>query len=407
MRWPRLRSVIWLVGTSVVLWACSRAKPPSSSSPNAVAGSRSAEADAAEAHPEERDPRLEARLDEYDRFRDWRSAVFGTRAPNPPIAARATKIPEHGRFPTNAVTSIRAYHYRHGLDPRGVQRGVGPRDVPFTADGRLDGRVILPEVLLTNEERDRVLALVRAAEERQRQADVDRSKTKEPVSRCVFENHHAFVFFDAAERPIAKLLLCFSCGELVASPGDRALGGGDPKILSDEERETFQAIFDGHGLGAWTYGNGAELHEVLDYEARVYGFWPTLTAAGRERRARREDRPSGVPLDLTPKSASREDSERFCIWLRAEMWSRQRRSGVGTKSVMGSFECSSGRVFRFGEDGTRPCDTPSLCDVPFGRMEACLRASFLKGPEDLCDHGLPGECDGLSKCLPFVDWRGG
>src|SRR5690606_35876294 len=98
------------------------------------------------------------------------------------------------------------------------------------------------------------------------------------------------------------------------------------------------------------------------------------------------------------------DLERFCVWLRAEMSSR--RSGSRALPLQGGFECPNGLAYRFSEEATRRCDAKSICDAPLGAMEACFRAAFLNGPELLCEHGLPRECEGLKQCLPYVDWRG-
>jgi hypothetical protein len=131
-----------------------------------------------------------------------------------------------------------------------------------------------------------------------------------------------------------------------------------------------------------------------------------LTSRGRDRIKRRNDRPSGVPSDLTPKLASVVDRERFCVWARAEMVSRHSNTRAG---VMGGFICKSGYEYRFGADDqtvARECDPNRICDVPFGRLETCLRTSFLDGPDRICASGPAAECEGLFKCLPYLSmWR--
>jgi hypothetical protein len=64
-------------------------------------------------------------------------------------------------------------------------------------------------------------------------------------------------------------------------------------------------------------------------------------------------------------------------------------------------------VYQFNaEEGMKnDCDEAPLCDAPYGVMEQCLRRAFLEGPEAICLKPLPPECDGLTSCLPYLDWR--
>lgn len=302
---------------------------------------------------------------------------------------------------------VRAYHYRSGYTNGGSgDRPDDGAEAPYASDGRLLGRVVPPEAVLTAEERDRVLGVVRAAEEKARQEVATGHRTKRPLLRCGFDDHHALVLFDAHDRPIAKMRVCFTCGEILVTPGIDVLGNGEPVVMTTEERATFQEIFDGHGLGAWTYGDRPELEELFAYERRVYGDGSRPTALGIQRRARLDMRPSGVDSAATAK-AQPDDAERFCVWLRGEMWSR-RFGARGPSSPTGHFECESGLRYSFTEQEEPPrgCSAKVLCDVPFERIERCYRSGLFEGPEKICREGTPAACDGLLGCLPYVEWHG-
>jgi hypothetical protein len=349
---------------------------------------------------------LVAKIDELERLHDWRSTVFGTRAPNPAMAARARKIPTRGTFRTSAIAKIRAYHYRHAYASGDAWDDQDPPfDPPYTKDGRLDGHVVPPEVLLEGRERERVLTMLRDAEEQERANAANAHPVKKPVLHCLFDAHHVLVFFDANDVPVGKMLICFTCGELLSVPGVAAFTGERPEapaVMTTEQRDTLKEILDAHGLGAWTYDHD-ERARLGEYEERTYG--DRVAPRRRERAARVNEQPSGVPADVTPRLATPEDHERFCVWARAEMWSRSRQREW---PVTGSFACPSGQEYAFRyDDGASPpnaCDAKHLCDVGYGRMEACLRASFLKGPDEICAHGPAPECQGLLSCLPYVSW---
>src|SRR5262245_54249927 len=128
-----------LLLTGVLLGACSGAKQPAprSRATDTAPPAASALVSVDAGTPSDGvDPALEARLEELERLHDWRSTVFGSRAPNPPVAARARKIPTRGPFRTGAFARVRAYHYRHayanGGDPD-IQDP--PFDPPYTKDG--------------------------------------------------------------------------------------------------------------------------------------------------------------------------------------------------------------------------------------------------------------------------------
>jgi hypothetical protein len=274
-------------------------------------------------------------------------------------------------------------------------------DAPFTKDGRIDGHVVPPEAILTEGERDRVLALVRAAVKAY--DDVQKhGGALRPQLRCGFDPHHVFVFFDKAGAPVARIDVCFTCGEVIVRPAMAAFHDGDTSVMTDDERRAFREIADAHDLGAWTYGETPEEEALTAYEKRLYQTEDgELTAEGKARQARIDALPSGVPPDVTPKTAAKADVDRFCVWLGAETHSRQRRR----PSPTGGFECENGQTYAFGYAADKPaCDAKRLCDAPFGKIETCLRKSFFVGPELVCRAGLDPSCEGLVSCLPELRW---
>jgi hypothetical protein len=56
-------------------------------------------------------------------------------------------------------------------------------------------------------------------------------------------------------------------------------------------------------------------------------------------------------------------------------------------------------------DTMSSCETQKLRDVPIGQVEACLRSTFLDGPDRVCGAGPTADCEGLLDCLPGVVWR--
>jgi hypothetical protein len=347
---------------------------------------------------------LDAMLTARMRLHDWRNSFFGARIENPPIKARARRVPQRGSFRLEAVAEIRAYHYRRDFTVGNVPDSYGEleyTDLPFTKDGRIDGHVVPPEAILTEAERDRVLGLVRAAVKAY--DDVQRhGGSLRPVLRCGFDPHHVFVFFDQAGAPVARIDVCFTCSEVTVRPAMAAFDNGDPSVMTDDERSAFREIADAHNLGAWTYGETPEGEALAAYEGRLYYTKDRdLTAEGKMRQARIDDIPSGVPGDLTPKTASKADVDRFCVWLGAEIGSRHWRR----PSPTGGFECGNGQTYAFGSaTASAMCEAKQLCNAPFGKMETCLRKSFFVGPELVCHAGVDPSCEGLLNCLPSLRW---
>jgi hypothetical protein len=83
------------------------------------------------------------------------------------------------------------------------------------------------------------------------------------ASKCAFPRH-AVVFFDAADRPLASVNVCFSCSDVLVWPRYGTQEAQDSKhsnlerftSVHDEVMERWQLFFD--GLGADRYSGGGQ-----------------------------------------------------------------------------------------------------------------------------------------------------
>lgn len=348
---------------------------------------------------------FEAKLAERDTVIDWRNTIFGSRAPNPPVKARARRIPKKAPFAADSVATIRAYHYRHSYSGNAhLEIGETSRDLPFSADGRLDERVVGAEVELTADEQRRVLALITDAENARKQQQASGRVVSRALFACDFAAHHVLVFFDAAGIPVAKLFVCLKCHELQMLPEHPAMGGIRPGAMTDVERQALKAILDAHGLAAWIYDGDDPMRTAVDeYEARVYGTATEYTPEGMARNARRAALPSGVTPEMGAAQLSKAERKRLCVWLDAEVHARAKTRPNGV--ALGNYECDNGHAYSLSEDTMASCETQKVRDVPVGRIEACLRSSFLDGHDRVCRSGPAPECEGVLDSLPGVVWR--
>jgi hypothetical protein len=113
--------------------------------------------------------------------------------------------------------------------------------------------------------------------------------------------------------------------------------------------------------------------------------------------------PSGVDPSAAAAKLSRADRKRFCVWLEAELERRARTRENGV--ALGNYECESGHAYSLSVDTMASCESQKLRDVPIGRIEACLRSTFLGGPDHVCTSGPGPSCNGLLDTLPGVVWR--
>lgn len=339
--------------------------------------------------PAPRELELERLLAERDALADS-SRTFSVLTQTRPKTPYS--VPQLGKFPAPGVAT-RVVLYAFGRAP--VAGCDDDARAPFTAQGTLCGNVVAPGVEVTGEERAKIEALVPSAEALVERQKRDSHRISRAVMRCGFSAHHAVALFDATGSVIAKMLLCFTCGEWIVSPGSEATGGKDPRVMSDEERHTLAEIFDRHGLAAWACDTPLA-HEVHEYELETFGTEREPTARGSARRLARLASGSGAPKDIAIRNLGSRDRARLCEWAAREV--RPTREPARSRG----YACPSG--VEWGSEMTEPsCATsPTRCTKTVGEVEACLRV--FREPEDLCASPaeVPTECRDLLDCLPGI-----
>jgi hypothetical protein len=354
------------------------------------------------------DSRFEALLAERDRLRDWRNTAFVQ--PQPFIKGQRP-LRKSGAFPFKNITSARGFTFARmrSLEGRcGYQvdgkAAVTPDDAqPFAPDGSLCPNVVVPAAELSSEQLQKVLALVMDAE-RDYEAR-DRKGGFRPLLRCGFEPHHAVVFYDSKGAPVAKLVVCFTCGEVLAVPSMAALGGGNPAALSRPgEFETLHQLFEELGLGVWIYDE-ATVDEVRAYVDRVYGPPEKRTKRGQEADALKAAKRSGVEPSRLVSSLTDAERSRMCIWFQeAAFENRRAREWV---FLGGRFECDDQRGWSFAAspDPSECASVAKTCSFSVQQVEDCMRAFLNLDAETICASGPPQHCAGMMDCLPGIRWR--
>jgi hypothetical protein len=90
----------------------------------------------------------------------------------------------------------------------------------LSTDGRLCPSVVYPGVLLTAAQTQTLLEQT--------------SLPSDQVKSCGFSPHHSFVFYDAADRPVTSIRVCFDCGEWELGDGSKgAFPKGTRAVLGD------------------------------------------------------------------------------------------------------------------------------------------------------------------------------
>lgn len=350
------------------LYAEPPSRPTASAAPSAPRSPRAGE--------------LERWIAERDRLGDP-GITFSRVAQTPP--PRRYAVPKLGAFPERGrVARVVLYTFGRG-------RVAGCTDearLPFTSAGTLCPDVVAPGVELEAEERRSVEELVPAAEA----ATAPAGKPSRPILRCGFDPHHAVAFFDQKGNVVAKMLVCFSCGEWLVSPGSDALGGSSPAMMTPHESESLAKLFDAHGLAAWPFG-GPLADEVAAYERETYGTDDQPTPAGVERRSRRLARGSGAPRDTPVRELARADRRRLCDWVADEV------RPAGSRQGFHGYECLDGRTWTSGATEPDCATTPTTCARTVREVEACLRV--FREPDHLCQPPPP-ECVGVLECLPGI-----
>jgi hypothetical protein len=215
-----------------------------------------------------------------------------------PIPARRA-----GAFPGTPYASIRAYSYGFDEGLALAAAASGPCDL-VARDGTLCPTVNAPGRRLSPEQQERLTALVRGA--------VFSTKSGEGESlgrgytRCDFDPHLAFVWFDAAERPVGQLEVCFGCDEWDTRPFVEGIRG--PSMMHSDEHEAVLGLCRELGLDGCFFGDSLrrEAFDRLRYAPPDSGSpSPILSWLGR---------PPAVELDQALATTSISERRSLCAW---------------------------------------------------------------------------------------------
>jgi hypothetical protein len=335
----------------------------------------------------------EQRLAELDRVQGWRSTVFANGQPTLKGAPR--QFPS-GAFPYRKIASARIFGFGYvkalwnecGYRSEGEPVAAPAEALPFGPDGSLCPDVIAPPQVLSADDLKRILGAMRAAE-------AAFGKNSGVISlRCGFDPHHAIVFYDERDLPIAKLLVCLTCGEVLAVPAIPALGGKSPASLDDGLWRALRPAFEQAELGVWMYDE-KELARVLQYRERVLGPSGQRTPRG----AAVDSLGSGLEPSRPVTQLASDERARLCLWFQEAAWSRHdpddpyRFPGPGR-----GYECDDGRKLML--DATPRCaPAPAACNASVGEVEACLRELLHLEIRSLCKEPEPAVCQKMHGCI--------
>jgi hypothetical protein len=251
-------------------------------------------------------------------------------------------------------------------------------------DGTFCPSTSFPGMPLTDAQRDGLFALIR-----------DASRPGAQIIRlgCVFNPHHAFVFFDRAGTPIAELDVCFECGEWVVTPGPDKLRS---PLVTPAADASFHALCRELGLGdCWSEDELANAH------------FDSLAERGliAEHHGGVED--LGIDLSLSEAKTTTLQKRLLCRWAHSQT-ARWRRgwpltSAFDSDDSAWGVRCTDdsawGVVFRSADECVAKFPK---CDVSVGEVERCLSARFPRAKrkyEFQCSKALPDVCTMPRECL--------
>ena len=303
-------------------------------------------------------PELTAFLDERDAL-SAPSALFATRAQSAPKGFKPIPPKRAGAFPGVPFAEVRAFNMGFG----GYAGSAGCELV--AKDGTMCPSVTAPGTVVPKDEAARLLALVRDAKywvEAGPGHKVGRAHT-----RCDFDPHHAFVFFDAGGAPVAQVEVCFTCGEWDALPHVDGIGDG-PAMMRDDERAELVRLCASLHLGACVLADRAKMETIEQatfaaHEAPADGTSPLL--------ARALSRAPAIDPRRALADTTVEERRALCAWW-SSVWGAIPHPGTET------YGCTSGRAFDVFDWAGCVASFPSCGTVGAGL--ACQRAIA----SDLC-----------------------
>jgi len=120
-------------------------------------------------------------------------------------------------WPGRSYVEVRGYAYNSASGPA-AKNNQSP---DIIRKGKLSSTVINKDgALLSSAQVERLIQAITGAH------------AKHSSSRC-FKPHHAFVFYDAAGKPVAWVEVCFECQNLEMSPHDPSGSSEDMDALYD------------------------------------------------------------------------------------------------------------------------------------------------------------------------------
>jgi hypothetical protein len=228
---------------------------------------------------------MDAEVAEYLRFHPslWPTSSHAANARASDVR-RPLALPGKARPPPAA--KIRAYAWAEA----GGCKTHSPIGAPFETDGApCSGVVGFAD--LTREESATVQALTERMDTRLREG------ASSAVVACDFDPHHAFVYLDEDDSPIAIIEPCFACHQWRIRPSSRpdVMNDWEPPAMTEEERKVLGDILDAHHLGAWAFEeDSSRVQRVHAYLERAYGGYSMQLAAQRSTLT-----PRGVHLSTT------------------------------------------------------------------------------------------------------------
>jgi hypothetical protein len=260
-----------------------------------------------------------------------------------------------GAFPGRAFASVRGFAFSfaaEGLGLDGTERGCTSEDEygqrVVSERGELCPSVVLPGAALDLAQQQALVELATSPPQDEINASL----------RCGFDPHHAFVFYDAADRPIGEIIVCFTCGEWRTHPAVRQM----PKVMSASTARTLRAMCRSLELPGCAAGELEDLDESVYREG-----W----SQAKKRYAAEAPPRAFDPATLLSDLGASERRE-LCLTRLA-----------GRRLVGHGYECLDGKKIVFGDwRGLSACDERPPSGVTVGALDRLFAAFPDEG--DVC-----------------------
>jgi hypothetical protein len=327
-------------------------------------------------------------LEEWSRAHDP-ALLYGIRPQR--ASAHFRPIAAQGPFPFAQIARVRAYSYRWGSF-EDADFAFQCSERVLRKDGTLCPSASFPGKMLSDAQRDELVTALR----------------KPPVpgdpmihARCIFNPHHAFVFFDADDAPVAELDVCFSCGQVSSWPykppglDTRAMWNAVGSLCRDLALSVCSPDF---------FFDRARANEALGRAMTPVVHRGIADELGVD--------PQTLESKLGPEAR-----RLLCRWSNhvGRLWD-------GRRLVQDDEDGAFGLRFDVGMDlvfmGMDQClATFPRCEVPAEAVERCFDKRFPKAEYDQADPNVPStatypatvpyppppECDAVRKCVWGVE----